>query len=85
MLYELHELYCHWVNLDERGEYSATVYECVDDNSDNDIELWSYDQDQLSQLCEDGYMKYKGDLDGLLEYLQTVGIIKSKRADLIER
>lgn len=59
------------VNLDERGEYSATLYD-YDDN-----EVWDCDYELVSELIDDGYLKYKPDedLDRLAEYLGSVGVI----------
>lgn len=60
------------VNLDERGEYSATVYN-PDDKSVFEIDSAEY----MSELIEDGFLKYKADEDllGLTRYLISVGII----------
>lgn len=59
------------VNLDERGDYSATLYD-YDDN-----EVWDCDYELVSELIDDGYLKYKPDedLDRLAEYLGSVGVI----------
>ena len=59
------------VNLDERGDYSATLYD-YDDN-----EVWDCDYELVSELIDDGYLKYKPDedLDRLAKYLGSVGVI----------
>lgn len=61
--------YNYQVDLDERGEYKATVYD------DCDNEIWDIaDIQELNQLIEDGYMKHKQDMDGLCSYLTKLGV-----------
>lgn len=59
------------VDLDERGEYAATLYD-YDDNV-----VWDCDTEQVREMLEDGFLKYKPDedLDGLAEYLGDIGVI----------
>jgi len=67
------------VNLDERGEYSASVY-----NSD-DEEVWSCDTEVVNEMVEDGFLKYKPyeDLEGLTEYLIDMGILDDQDSKIV--
>lgn len=57
----------YFIDLDERGEFFADVR-----NSDGEtvFEIKGYD------IFRDGFMKHKEDLDGLEEYLVSLGIMK---------
>jgi len=59
------------VDLDERGEYAATLYD-YDDNV-----VWDCDTEQVEDMIEGGFLKYKPDqdLDRLAEYLGDLGVI----------
>ncbi len=61
----------YWIDLDERGEFKATVY-----NSSGRA-VYSIDG---FEIFEDGFMKYKEDVHGLEEYLKSLGVMpKSAR------
>lgn len=64
-----------YVNLDERGEFSADVRD-VNENSIYEIEFPCAD-DEMS-LIEAGYMKNPRDISGLTDYLRQVGMIGSE-------
>ena len=59
------------VDLDERGEYNATVY------GPSEEIVYSIDTQLMRELIEDGYLKYVAheDLDGLTNYLIKIGLI----------
>tara|TARA_R110000868_G_scaffold12456_22_gene59621 strand:+ start:1246 stop:1857 length:612 start_codon:yes stop_codon:yes gene_type:complete len=59
------------VDIDERGEYGATLYDY------NDKQVWDCDTETVYELIEDGYLKYKPDqdLDRLTKYLSSNGTI----------
>lgn len=60
------------VNLDERGDYSATVYD------PNDKAVYQIESaDQVREMQDDGFLKYKPDedLDRLTRYLMDMDII----------
>ena len=62
------------VNFDERGDYSATVYDPEDD------EVYSIDSaEHMMELIDDGFLKYKADEDlgRLAEYLAYIEVIPS--------
>lgn len=61
------------VDLDERGEYAATVY------NQTGKEVWSVDTESLNELIDDGFLtgKPNKDLNGLKSYLSDIGIMKS--------
>lgn len=59
------------VDLDERGIFRAHV---EDGRQKNLFELSNEDEDGL-WLIECGYMKHGRDTDGLLDYLQSMGIV----------
>ncbi len=63
--------YYLFVNLDERGEYSADVRD-ADDNSIFDI-----DTETAHSMIEDGFLKAKPneDIEGLEKYLKEMGVI----------
>ena len=69
------------VDLDERGEYSATVY-----NSEDKV-VWDVDTGVMGELIDDGFLKYKAhrDLDRLAKYLGDVGIIPKHSTIYSER
>lgn len=58
----------YFINKDERGEFSADVR-----NSDGNTVFDALD----FSIFEDGFMKHKHDLEGLTEYLLSLGIIES--------
>lgn len=58
------------INLDERGDFSATVY----DGTDKEVFSIS-SMEELNQLTEDGFMKHGRDVVGLREYLVNVGML----------
>ena len=55
----------YYVNLDERGEFFADVRSA---DGDTVFEIHGFD------IFEDGFMRHKGDLAGLLDYLVSMGI-----------
>ena len=69
--YELPNTYYLVVDMDERGEYGATVY------NSNDEQVWDVDTDSMRELIEDGFLKYKADedLERLTKYLSDNNII----------
>lgn len=58
--------YRYWIDLDERGEFRATVYNSRDRAVFN---INGFD------IFEDGFMKHKHDIQGLEEYLKTLKIM----------
>ena len=71
---QLAPLYEFIVNLNERGSFSASVY---DSNGKSVYELRGGDElgEDESSLVDDGFMRHMEDLDGLTEYLQSISII----------
>lgn len=69
------------VDSDERGEYSATVYDT------NDNVVWDVDTDGMRQLIDDGFLKYKAhqDLGRLAVHLGDIGIIPKRSTIYLER
>lgn len=69
------------VDFDERGEYSATVY------NSNDKVVWDVDSEAMRELIDDGFLKYKAhqDLDRLTKYLGSRGIIPKHSTIYSER
>jgi hypothetical protein len=64
--------YGYYINLDERGEFSADVR----DQADKTIfEVISNPEDGCIDLVEDGFMSDPHDLSGLHEYLVSLGIL----------
>jgi hypothetical protein len=59
--------YQYYINLDERGEFSADVR---DPNGKTVVEFGE-------GIFEDGFMRNKNDISGLEDYLKSVKIIKS--------
>jgi len=59
------------IDIDERGEFRAHI----EDRNGNTI--FEYDD----QIFEDGFMKHKKDMNGLLHYLKTKGISISRLQD----
>jgi len=58
-------IFSYYINLDERGEFFADVR----DHADNTVlEIHGVD------IFEDGFMSHKYDLDGLRDYMATLGI-----------
>lgn len=76
--------YSYHINLDERGDFNAdvrnssgkTIYEIMAGISLGENE---------SSIFDDGFMKNKHDLEGLTEYLQSLGVIESNSRILTER
>jgi len=66
------------VDLDERGEYMASVYDA------KDHQVWDCDTELVSELIEDGFLKNKPDedLERLSKYLSDNGKIR-KGAEII--
>lgn len=62
--------YQYHINIDERGEFSASVYS-LDSHGDWIKEVACID----AQIFEDGFMRHKRDLVGLRNYLVDVEII----------
>ena len=58
--------YSYFINLDERGEFYADVR---NQNDRTIFEIKGY------EIFEDGFMKDKGDISGLTEYLRDLGLI----------
>lgn len=56
--------FTYWIDMDERGEFKATVYDS------RDREVMSINE----EIFEDGYMRHKKDLRGLASYLEELGI-----------
>jgi len=69
MFTKMHHYQYH-INIDERGEFSASVYS-LDSHGDWLEEVASID----AQIIEDGFMRHKRDLAGLRDYLVDLGII----------
>lgn len=63
---DLSSAFTYHINLDERGEFYADVRNSVGDTV---YEIKGGD------IFEDGFMKHKNDLDGLKDYLVTLGIM----------
>lgn len=63
--------YDYHIDLDERGEFAATVY----DSKGRQVYCVSSDDDGLTQEIEDGWMRHKRDTRGLAQYLAHLGII----------
>lgn len=63
--------YWYYINLDERGTFAADVR---DDGGNTVFEI---NTDEDPDFFEMGWMKHGKDINGLEEYLQNVGIIKS--------
>ena len=59
--------YEYYINLDERGEFSADV---MDPNGKTVVEFGE-------GIFEDGFMRNKNDISGLEDYLKSMKIIKS--------
>lgn len=74
------------VDLDERGAFNAHVKDQNDkvvfEFSNEDETGWP-SEDGL-WLVEDGFMRHNRDTDGLLEYLQDIGIAKSNAIMRVE-
>lgn len=71
---QLAPLYEFIVNLNERGSFSASVY---DSNGKSVYELRGGDElgEEESSLVDDGFLRHMEDLDGLTEHLQSLSII----------
>lgn len=55
----------YYIDMDERGEFRADV------RNDQGITVWETNGD----VFEDGFMKHKEDMKGLVEYLTSLGIM----------
>lgn len=77
-------LYEFIVNLNERGSFSASVY---DSSGKSVYELRGGDElgEDESSLVDDGFMRHMEDLDGLTSYLQSVSIIPAGTRILPEK
>ena len=62
------------INLDERGEFRADVRR----DGNTIFEIDGFD------IFEDGFMKHKEDMDGLVEYLEHLGLISLFEESKIE-
>jgi hypothetical protein len=60
----------YFINLDERGEFNADVR-----NGKGKTVFEIPDIEALNEFIEDGFANHGRDLDGINEYLQTVGIL----------
>ena len=56
--------FTYWIDMDERGEFRATVHD------PRGREVMSINE----EIFEDGYMRHKKDLSGLASYLEDLGI-----------
>jgi hypothetical protein len=56
--------FTYWIDMDERGEFRATVHDS------RGREVMSINE----EIFEDGYMRHKKDLSGLASYLEDLGI-----------
>jgi hypothetical protein len=70
------DIFGYYVNLDERGGFFADVRDVqgktvVEIKTGNALD----DGEEESMIVEDGFMKHKADIDGLTEYLRSVGAI----------
>lgn len=60
----------YYINLHERGEFNADV------RSTEGVTVFEItDSDHMWELVEDGFMHDYRDLDGLADYLCTIGLI----------
>lgn len=76
--WEWRNTYTFTVNLDERGEYSASVWDFTENTEICNIRSAG----DLAQLIIDGAMTDKEDIDGLRDHLAELGLI-SDEATLI--
>lgn len=58
----------YYINLDERGEFSADVR--AQDTDETIFEIHGFD------IFEDGYMDSKRDMEGLFDYMEELGMAK---------
>ncbi len=70
-------IFTHHINLDERGSYYADVRDAKGETvfvikSGNELEEGG------SDIFDDGFMKHKGDMVGLKDYLISLGIMTSQ-------
>jgi hypothetical protein len=77
-------LYKFVVNLNERGSFSASVYD-AEDNSVYELRGGDELGEDESSLVDDGFIRSFEDLDGLAKYLQSIGIIPANTRVLKER
>lgn len=63
--------YGYYVDLDERGTFQASV------RDENDQIVYNIDNSEDAfDIFECGFMRHKGDLDGLTSYLVDLGVLK---------
>lgn len=63
------ETFTYHINLDERGEFFADVR---DSNGETVFEIHGFD------IFEDGFMRHKKDLSGLLDYMIELRTVPAK-------
>lgn len=64
----------YFINLDERGSFCADVRNAANGETVFDIKSGDELGEDETSIFEDGFMKHKHDLDGLLDYLRELGI-----------
>jgi hypothetical protein len=66
----------YYINLNERGSFRADVRNEADETV---YEIFAGDElaEGESSIFDDGYMRHKDDLYGLLDYLVDVGIARA--------
>lgn len=70
---QLKNLFGYFIDLDERGEFYADVRK-PDGETVYEIRVGS-DCDDVGNIFEDGFMRHKADIEGLGEYLVSLGIL----------
>jgi hypothetical protein len=70
--------YFYWIDMDERGEFSAHV-----DNPHGKTVFEIPDAEAMEDLIQDGFMRHTSDIDDLAEYLKDRGIM-GKNDTLVE-
>lgn len=75
------KLFGYYINLDERGSFSADVRN-VEGETVFDIKAGNELNEDESSIFDDGFMKDKNDLNGLCDHLKDMGIIP-KAAELL--
>ena len=63
--------YEYRINLDERGEFAADVR-----HPDTEASIFELFTDSTYRLIKDGFMLDRDDIDGLREYLISIGIMQ---------
>lgn len=70
LLNELNEAnFEYFVNKDERGEFEADI------RDKKGKTVWEGDTEVFREMIEDGYMKHKDDLKGLVSYLIDMKVL----------